>query len=88
MEVTLNPELMRWIEELIGSGRYASANEVIETALYAMQDTAATMADEIAEFDAELGRRLESLDRGEWVDPADVRAELDRMSAERRRKTA
>jgi putative addiction module CopG family antidote len=88
MEVTLNSELTRWIEDLVSSGRYASANQVIETALYAMQDTAATMADEIAEFDAELGRRLASLDRGESFDPEIVRADLARRSAERRRKTA
>src|SRR5437764_15476612 len=88
MEVTLNSELARWIEELVSSGRYASANAVIETALYAMHDTAITEADEIAEFSAEIEGRLASLDRGEWFDAADVRADFERRSAERRRKSA
>jgi Arc/MetJ-type ribon-helix-helix transcriptional regulator len=88
MEVTLNSELMRWIEELMSSGRYVSADQVIETALYAMRDTATTEADEIAQFSAELDRRLASLDRGESFDPEIVRADLARRSAERRRKTA
>jgi len=39
-------------------------------------------------FNQELDDTIPSLDRGERVDPSDVRAELQRMSAERRRKTA
>lgn len=88
MEVPLGPEFARWIEELVQSGRYASAGEVVEAALGALRDSMETAAAEIADFNEELERRLASLDRGESMDPAVVRAELQRKSAERRRKTA
>ncbi len=38
----------------------------------------------LAEFNAEIGRRLAALDRGEAVDSAEVRARLRRKSDERR----
>lgn len=43
------------------------------------------MDDQVAEFNDELARRLDSLDRGAYVDPADARARLQRKSAERRK---
>jgi antitoxin ParD1/3/4 len=61
---------------------------VIETALHALRDSEQSRSAEVAEFTQELDRRLASLDRGEWEDPEAVRAELQRKSAERRRKLA
>lgn len=37
-----------------------------------------------AEFNNELGRRLASLERGEYVDPVEARAQPRRKSKERR----
>lgn len=42
------------------------------------------MDDQVAEFNDELAQRLDALDRGAYVDPADARARLQRKSAERR----
>jgi hypothetical protein len=43
---------------------------------------------ELTQFNEELGRRLASLDRGEIVDPASVRARLRRKSRDRRQRRA
>jgi hypothetical protein len=40
----------------------------------------------LREFNEELGRRLSSLDRGEWVDPAKVRTELEQKLRQRRKQ--
>ncbi len=39
---------------------------------------------ELATFNEELGRRLASVDRGESVNPSEVRSRLKRKSQERR----
>ncbi len=87
MEISLSPELERWIREMLESGRYSCANEIVEEAIRALRRESAPSVD-LTGFNEELERRLSALDRGEWDDPAVVRAELERKSAERRRKTA
>ena len=51
-------------------------------------DSARAAQAQLTEFNAELGRRLASLDRGETVDPAGARARLQRKSSERRKARA
>ena len=43
---------------------------------------------QLPEFNKELDRRLAALDRGEFVDPNEARARLQRNSDERRKKRA
>jgi hypothetical protein len=43
---------------------------------------------QLAEFNQELGRRLDALDRGERVDPEDARGKLRRKSEARRKPGA
>jgi hypothetical protein len=45
-------------------------------------------AGRLAEFNHELGRRLESLDRGHHVNPAEARARLRNKSDARRKSGA
>lgn len=88
MEVWLGPELEAWIEEQVRLGRYPTAGEVIRDALWRLRSEEIPEEEAKAVFNKEIDEAIESLDRGEWVDPEDVRAELERMSAERRRKSA
>ena len=84
MNVSLTPELEKFVSAKVGSGRYNSASEVVREALRLLEEHDAARAAQLAEFNQELGRRLASLDRGETVDPSKVRARLQRKSVERR----
>jgi antitoxin ParD1/3/4 len=85
MNVSLTPELEKFVSAKVGSGRYNSASEVVREALRLLEEHDSARAAQLAEFNGELDRRLASLDRGERVDPVDARARLQRKSAERRK---
>jgi antitoxin ParD1/3/4 len=88
MNVSLTPELEKFVSSKVGSGRYNSASEVVREALRLLEDHDSARAAQLAEFNGEIGRRLASLDRGETVDPVESRARLQRKSAERRKPVA
>jgi antitoxin ParD1/3/4 len=85
MNVSLTPELEKFVSAKVDSGRYNSASEVVREALRLLEEHDSARAAQLAEFSGELGRRLASLDRGETVDPAAARARLKRTSGERRK---
>ncbi len=85
MNVSLTPELEKFVSTKVGSGRYNSASEVVREALRLLEEHDSARAAQLAEFTGELGRCLASLDRGETVDPAEARARLRRKSTERRK---
>ena len=88
MNVSLTPELEKFVSAKVGSGRYNSASEVVREALRLLEEHDSARVAQLAEFNEELGRRLASLDRGETADPAETRARLQRKSAERRKPRA
>jgi antitoxin ParD1/3/4 len=85
MNVSLTPELEKFVSAKVGSGRYSSASEVVREALRLLEEHDSSRAAQLAEFNGELGRRLTLLDRGESVDPGEARARLARKSSERRK---
>jgi antitoxin ParD1/3/4 len=88
MNVSLTPELEKFVSAKVRSGRYNSASEVVREALRLLEEHDSARAAQLAEFNGELGRRLASLDRGETIDPAQARARLQRKSGERRKQRA
>jgi antitoxin ParD1/3/4 len=88
MNVSLTPELEKFVSAKVDSGRYNSASEVVREALRLLEEHDSVRAAQLAEFNGELGRRLASLDRTETVDPAKARARLQRKSGERRKPRA
>lgn len=88
MNVSLTPELEKFVNAKVDSGRYNSASEVVREALRLLEEHDSARAAQLAEFNGELGRRLASLDRGETVNPAESRARLQRKSGERRKSRA
>jgi antitoxin ParD1/3/4 len=88
MNVSLTPELEKFVSAKVGSGRYNSASEVVREALRLLEEHDSARSAQLSEFNAELRRRLDSLDRGETVDPSEVRARLQRKSSERRKPQA
>jgi antitoxin ParD1/3/4 len=88
MNVSLTPELERFVGAKVKSGRYNSASEVIREALRLLEEHESTRAAQLAEFNQQLGRRLAALDRREVVEPDAARTRLQRKSEQRRRLRA
>jgi antitoxin ParD1/3/4 len=85
MNVSLTPKLERFVSTKVESGRYNSASEVVREALRLLEEHDHARAERLAEFNQELGRRLESLDRGERTTPPAVRSKLKAKSEARRK---
>jgi antitoxin ParD1/3/4 len=88
MNVSLTPELDKFIADKVASGRYTSASEVVREALRLLEEHERSRAARLEEFNRELQRRLDSADRGEFVEPQAVWARLEQRSRERRKKSA
>ena len=85
MNVSLTTELDKFVNAKVESGRYNSASEVVREALRLVEEHDQSRAVRLAGFNQELGRRLETLDRGQHISPSDARARLKRKSDQRRK---
>jgi antitoxin ParD1/3/4 len=88
MNVSLTPELDKFVAGKVESGRYTSASEVVREALRLLEEHDQARGAQIAAFNQELASRLASLDRGEHVKPAAARARIDQKSRQRRKLSA
>ena len=88
MNVFLTPELERYVQDKVQSGRYHSASEVIREALQLMEEHEKIRAERLRDFRDELDRRLASLDKGETREGEQFFAELQARSIERRKRRA
>lgn len=80
MNVSLTPELDKFVASKVESGRYTSASEVVREALRLLEERDRARNAELVAFDRELGARLSALDRGESVNPDDVRRRIEQKS--------
>ena len=88
MNVSLTPELEKFVTGKVQAGRYNSASEVVREALRLLEQHEQARTTQLAEFNRELAKRLAALDRGEQIDPAEARQRLQQRSAQRRKKSA
>jgi antitoxin ParD1/3/4 len=88
MNVSLTPELERFVAGKVESGRYNSASEVVREALRLLEEHDRARGAQVAAFNMELEARLASLDRGERVEPKAARGRLQQKSRERKRLSA
>jgi antitoxin ParD1/3/4 len=88
MNVSLTPELDEFVAGKVESGRYNSASEVVREALRLLEEHDRARSAQLAAFNQEIGARLASLDRGEYVNPGKVRKRLEQKSRERRKLSA
>jgi len=88
MNVSLTPELDKFVAGKVASGRYTSASEVVREALRLLEEHDRARDAQLAAFNHEIGARLASLDRGERVDPEAARQRLQQKSRERRKISA
>jgi antitoxin ParD1/3/4 len=85
MNVSLTPELEKFVSAKVSTGRYNSASEVVREALRLLEENDRVRAQQLKEFNRELGDRLAALDRGEKVNPEVTRARLQNNSRQRRK---
>ena len=88
MNVSLTPELDKFVAGKVESGRYTSASEVVREALRLLEEHDRARASQIAAFNQELGARLAALDSGERVKPQTARKRIEQKSQDRRRLRA
>jgi antitoxin ParD1/3/4 len=86
MNVSLTPELEKFVSAKVEAGRYNSASEVVREALRLLEERDQNRAARLAEFNQELGRRLGSLDSRKHVEAAAGRDGLKRKSEQRKPK--
>ena len=85
MNVSLTPELEKYINNKVQTGRYNSASEVVREALRLLEEHEQARAAQLAEFNKELGRRLASREK---VYPNEARSRLQRKSKARQKQHA
>lgn len=88
MNVSLTPELDKFVAGKVESGRYTSASEVVREALRLLEEHDCARNTQIAAFNHELSARLVSLDRGEHAKPKAVRERIQQKSRQRSRLSA
>jgi antitoxin ParD1/3/4 len=84
MNVSLTPQLEKYIGEKVRSGKYQTASEVVREALRFMQDRDTRLA----ELNRKIQDGVDSLDRGEGtpLDMGSVRKGVQQRAATRDRK--
>lgn len=80
----LNEEQSRRVRELVSSGRYASAADVVEDALSLLDQREA----EREEIRRKIQEGLDDVGRGDTFDGEEVFAELDRLIEDHSRRNA
>ncbi|HSU68579.1 MAG TPA: type II toxin-antitoxin system ParD family antitoxin [Tepidisphaeraceae bacterium] len=85
MNVRIHPHLVEFIEEQIRKGRYASPDDVVNSALQHLSTHIEFPPEDIEDLKRELEIGLEELDRGQTVpwDPEELWSEVERLHAER-----
>jgi len=85
MNVSLTPELEKFVSAKVSAGRYNSASEVVREALRLLEESDRVRAHQLKEFNQELGNRLLALDVEDKVDPSVTQARLQNKSRQRRK---
>jgi antitoxin ParD1/3/4 len=88
MNVSLIPELEKYVADKVTSGRYTSASEVVREALRLLEREEKSCQEQIDEFNRELRRSIESADRGEFVTAEEFEREIEERSTQRRKRMA
>jgi len=90
MNVSLTPEMEKFIENCVKSGRYVSASEVVREAMRLLQDQEKLREIRLEELDRELQKGLDASEAGDVYEDLtvdDIMGRTDRLRA-RRRKAA
>ena len=84
MNVSLTPELERFVQSRVASGRYQTASEVVREGLRLLEEREQSREAVMEELLAKIRRGIEQADRGELLDGDAVFDEIRQLSARRR----
>jgi antitoxin ParD1/3/4 len=84
MNVSLTPELERFVQSRVASGRYQTASEVVREGLRLLEEREQSRETVTQELRARIRRGIEQADRGELLDGDAVFEEIRQLSARRR----
>lgn len=68
MNVSLTPELDKYVHSKVKSGRYNSASEVVREALRIMQDHESTRSLHLEEVRSKIQAGVDDLDNGRYIE--------------------
>ena len=88
MEVSLLPELQRFIEDQVRAGHYESTEAILNAAVARLQTEQEFVGEELGELKSEIAVAVEEAERGDvddW-DPEDLKRRMRERT--RRRETA
>jgi antitoxin ParD1/3/4 len=88
MNVSLTPELKKYIEAKVETGRYTSASEVVREALRLLEQKEMEREQALKEFQAKLDRGIAEAEAGDLVDGEGVFSRIREKSRLRRAKSA
>jgi antitoxin ParD1/3/4 len=84
MNVSLTPELERFVQSRVASGLYQTASEVLREGLRLLEERDQARETAVEELRAKIRRGIEQADRGELLDGDVVFEEIRQLSARRR----
>jgi putative addiction module CopG family antidote len=82
MEIRLSPELAAVVERDVAAGRFASVDEYIAEAIELLHEREPWRDESLEELNASLEESIAQAERGEVMDEAQVRLEMQKMKAE------
>jgi antitoxin ParD1/3/4 len=85
MNVSLTPELQKFVGRKVKSGRYRSASDVIREGLKLLEDKERLHDECLTEVRRKIQIGLDQLDRGEGIPGEDIYEEMKRRSKALRR---
>ncbi len=88
MNVSLTPELEKFVADKVATGRYTSASEVVREALRILEREEKSREEQIAEFNRELDARVAALDRGEKVTKEEFLQHMNDLLGRKRKRIA
>ena len=91
MNVSLTPELEKFVQDKVEGGRYTSASEVVREALRLLEKREERLREReqaLKAFQAELDRRIAEADAGKVMDVEEAFAMLRARIAAKRKKLA
>ncbi|HMO24794.1 MAG TPA: type II toxin-antitoxin system ParD family antitoxin [Tepidisphaeraceae bacterium] len=86
LNVSLTPELDRFVRGRVETGQYATSSEVVREALRLLQQRDRETETAMQALREKLSRAVEQADRGEFVDGERVFAHLDEIIERHRAK--
>jgi Arc/MetJ-type ribon-helix-helix transcriptional regulator len=90
MKISLNPDIVRYIDAKVRSGFYPSSEAAVNALLAQVREAESLSPEDVEELRVEVGVGLAELDRGELSEftAEDIKAEGRALLAERCRKGA